>query len=347
MANDRVSTPITEMNESEALETFSRSTIAMTLSNPHLDDNPLVYVNRAFERLTGYSAEAAVGRNCRFLQGPQTREQDVQRMREAIAAGEDIMVVIDNHKADGTHFRNAVLITPITDDDGEIAYFLGIQREAGERDDDARRLEGLLSEVQHRVKNHLSMIVAMIRMQARRESAKGDHEALARRIESLQLLYEEMSAARAGSNKDEISLGAYVSRVANAVAHIDGRQGLRVNIDTEPLEIATEKAVHIGLIVSELLTNALKHAFTGRASGLLELRAMRTEEDGIRIVVADDGNGMPEDVDWRENGGLGSRILSNLVSGIDAELRINRGDAGTTAVLDVPLRPKAAGTAKD
>lgn len=327
---------VTELSEGEALAAFSRSSIAMVLSNPHLDDNPLIYVNRAFELLTGYTAEMAIGRNCRFLQGEKTDEDDVARLRKAIDGGQDVSIVIDNHKADGTPFKNAVVITPLRDDDGEIEYFLGIQRSLDDAEtEDIERIEGLLTEIQHRVKNHLSMIVSLIRMQARERSAEGDFDALSRRVESLQLLYEEMNAARKRSNRDVIDLGAYLARVTNSIAHIDGRPGVRVNVDTEPMEAQIDKAVNIGLIVSELLTNALQHGFEGRDSGLVELTAQRVSSDSLRIIISDDGVGMTAQV---EDGDGGTSIVRRLVESINGGLTYSTSDIGTVAVLDIPKK---------
>ena len=80
-----------------------------------------------------------------------------------------------------------------------------------------------LAEVQHRVKNHLAMIVSMIRLQARSSEAAEDFTVLARRIEALQLLYQELSETGvASTGRDEVPLGAYVSRIAAAVGHLDG-----------------------------------------------------------------------------------------------------------------------------
>jgi PAS domain S-box-containing protein len=334
--DDNLENAVSEMSEGEAMATFSRSSIAMVISNPDLPDNPLVYVNRAFEILTGYSAEAAIGRNCRFLQGADTDPADIEKLRRAVAAGEDVSVVLNNYRADGTMFRNAVVITPLRDDTDAIEYYLGIQRKLTDAEaDDLDRIEGLLTEIQHRVKNHLSMIVGLIRMQAREKSAMGDFDALSRRVESLQLLYEEMTAAQRRSNGDTIDLGSYLSRITNTIAHIDGRPGVRVNIDTEPMEATIERAVQIGLIVSELVTNALKHGFGGRDDGLVEVRATRVSQNSVRIIVSDDGVGLTEN---DESGGLGSRIVQRLVEGVAGGLTYATSDVGTVAVLDIPKR---------
>ena len=116
------------LSERDAMRSLSGSGISMVLTDPHRPDNPIVYVNRAFSRVTGYSAEAAVGRNCRFLQGEKSDPADVARLREAIENHTDATVDILNYRADGSPFLNRLLLTPIRDSDGELRYFLGIQK---------------------------------------------------------------------------------------------------------------------------------------------------------------------------------------------------------------------------
>ncbi|MEZ3117307.1 PAS domain-containing protein [Halobaculum sp. MBLA0147] len=104
----------------------------LTLSDPRQPDNPLVYVNEAFERVTGYDAEQCVGRNCRFLQGPRTETETLDRLREGIAAEEPVTVELNNYTADGELFRNRLTVTPIYDGDGELVHFLGSQEDVTE-----------------------------------------------------------------------------------------------------------------------------------------------------------------------------------------------------------------------
>lgn len=327
-----------DISEADATAIFSASTIAMVLTNPRLPDNPIVYVNRAFERLTGYTSEMALGRNCRFLQGSQTEPAAVSELRRGIANREEVSMVLTNVRSNGEPFLNALLISPVIDDNGELVYFVGLQSEV-ETDRQAERLrqfETVTAEIQHRVKNHLSMILGLIRMKARTSSAPDEFKDLSRRVESLQLLYEEMSAATLERNDGKIKLGAYLGRVANAIAYLDSRAGVRMNIHVEPLMVDTETAVRIGLILSEVLTNAMQHAFRDQASGLVELRVMRTDNGGMRAMVTDDGIGLPDGVTWPNSDGLGGRIVQGLCEGLQATLQVTRGAVGTIVTLDVP-----------
>jgi len=335
----KVSFEAGDVSDADAVGLFSASRIAMILTNPRLDDNPIVYVNRAFEKLTGYTSEMAVGRNCRFLQGDSRQEEKAGALREAIKQRQELGIILTNERANGEPFENALLISPIEDEStGEVAYFIGLQAEVG-ADKQAERLEefeNVVSELQHRVKNHLSMILGLIRMQARKSDEGEGYDDLARRVESLQLLYEEMTAASRERNDGKIQLGAYLGRVANAIAHLDGRAGVRMNVQVEPLIVASETAVRIGLVISEVLTNAMQHAFVDQNSGLVELRVTRTDRGGMRATVSDDGVGLPEDTDWPKSDGLGGRIVMGLCEGLNATLNVTRGAVGTIVTLDVP-----------
>jgi len=105
------------------------SHVAAVISNPRLPDNPIVECNAAFEVLTGYARAEIIGRNCRFLAGPQTEPGLTQQITAAVAERRPVLVEILNYKKDGTPFRNAVLVAPIFDDAGELEYFLGSQME--------------------------------------------------------------------------------------------------------------------------------------------------------------------------------------------------------------------------
>jgi PAS domain S-box-containing protein len=105
------------------------SPIASVISNPRLKDNPIIACNEAFKNLTGYSEREIVGRNCRFLAGPATEPWLSDSIRDGVRKHRPVLVEILNYKYDGTPFRNAVLVAPIYDEEGELEFFLGSQVE--------------------------------------------------------------------------------------------------------------------------------------------------------------------------------------------------------------------------
>ena len=99
----------------------------VTLSDPDIEDMPLVYANKAFETVTGYSNEETVGRNCRFLQGTDRDQPEVGKLREAIKNKQEIGVTLRNYKKSGELFYNHLEMTPLFDPHGNLLYYLGVQ----------------------------------------------------------------------------------------------------------------------------------------------------------------------------------------------------------------------------
>ncbi len=114
------------------------------ITNPRKHDNPIVFVNDAFCRLTGFARDEIMGRNCRFLQGPETDPESVDRLRAAIRAEEAIEIEIRNYAKDGRQFWNRLLVAPVRDAGGAVAYFFASQMDiTRDRENLAERIEQL------------------------------------------------------------------------------------------------------------------------------------------------------------------------------------------------------------
>ncbi len=101
--------------------------MSVVFSDPSLPDNPMIFVSDEFEAQTGYSPAEAVGRNCRFLQGPDTNPDTIQAIRHALRAQTRFTIDILNYRKDGTAFMNRLRIRPIYDPDGKLLFFAGAQ----------------------------------------------------------------------------------------------------------------------------------------------------------------------------------------------------------------------------
>lgn len=99
----------------------------VTLSDPDLPDNPIVYANEVFEQMTGYSRDEIIGRNCRFLQGDDRDQAAIDEIRAALAEKRAVDVTLRNYRKDGTLFHNRLSIRPLLDPDGQVIYYLGVQ----------------------------------------------------------------------------------------------------------------------------------------------------------------------------------------------------------------------------
>ncbi|WP_338739158.1 PAS domain S-box protein [Haloplanus salilacus] len=124
--------------KTHAIET---TPIGVVITDPHRDDNPIIYANEGFTQVTGYSEREVVGRNLRFLHGEETRPEPVAAMREAIDAHEQVTVELRNYRKDGTPFWNRVTIAPVTNGGGEVTHFVSFQEDITERKEYEEELE--------------------------------------------------------------------------------------------------------------------------------------------------------------------------------------------------------------
>lgn len=118
--------------------------LSVLIADARLPDTPIVDVNPAFERLTGYGSGEAMGRNCRFLQGPGTDPEAIRRMRSAIDGSRQFTEVVLNYRRDGTPFWNELNVSPVHDADGTLSHFVGLQQDVTERERANRQLQLLV-----------------------------------------------------------------------------------------------------------------------------------------------------------------------------------------------------------
>ena len=205
----------------------------------------------------------------------------------------------------------------IEDDRGQPVYRLVALAEVGNRDPkpdaapDLGESDTHLRELQHRVKNNLQMITALIRLEARNLPPGWTAEPFDRlsgRIESMALLYRALSDE---DQNDSIDLGVYISQIASAVMTAHAVEGIHLNLQVDTWPVSLNVAMPTGLVVNELMTNALKHAFAGRDGGTITVKSL-VDDTGCRITVSDDGVGLPEGADWPQKGKLSAMIVHSL-----------------------------------
>ncbi len=127
--HDRIEAEIdrAELSSDPFAAAMRATRMPMIITDPNKPDNPIVFLNSAFSRLTGYSREEVLNRNCRFLQGPGTVEADIDKIRKAIADRVPIEIDILNYKKDGEEFWNRLFVAPVLDRAGQLIYFIASQ----------------------------------------------------------------------------------------------------------------------------------------------------------------------------------------------------------------------------
>jgi two-component sensor histidine kinase len=305
----------------------------------------VTYANLEFQRLTGRDAAQIEGRSWRSLPGIAAADGDERLLRDAVLDDSDYIGVFRIERDSGP-IEVDVWSSTIENDAGEPIYRLVAMGSApGAVDDAAAQAlidkDTLLRELQHRVKNNLQMITALIRLEAR--SATGEDSGdrfsrLAGRINALAVLYEALSHNETG---DSVDLGAYLGQIAAAIMQAHAVEGIRLDTRIDTWPVTVNVAMPAGLVVNELLTNALKHAFVGREGGVIKLHSL-IDDDGCHITIADDGVGFAEGTSWPQPGRLSAMILHSLKQNAAATVSVTSTPGAGVAVTIFFARPALA-----
>jgi PAS domain S-box-containing protein len=299
----------------------------------------IVYINPDFEKLSGLSAAEIDQKPWSVLDNRFEIEQADRHLGSAIAEGTDYVGVYRLEGKTGEPRIVDAYSNLIEDDDGTAIYRLAalvnIRNALTVRNADLEKLvrdkDTQLRELQHRVKNNLQMITALIRLEIRNLPAGSEtvpFDRLAGRIEALHLLYASLSADEHGH---EVDLGGYLSQIASAIMRSHAMEGIRLDLKADAHVVSVNVALPAGLVVNELLMNALKHAFVGRDGGTITLHCL-TDDKGCRVVVADDGVGFPAGVTWPKPGKLSALIVQSLRENARASLDISSAPGRGTRV---------------
>lgn len=348
-----------ELGKGDPFAAAVRATrMPMVITDPRQSDNPIVFCNKAFQDLTGYERSEIIGRNCRFLQGPKTDQVQVSKIRDAIEAGTDVEVDLLNYRKDGSTFWNALYLSPVRNAAGDIQFFFASQLDVSDRveareeiarqkelvEQEVRRRTAdlqaaldaktlLLHEVDHRVKNNLTMIGSLIRLQARRIEDPAIGEKLTSMLERVDALATVHRRLYQSDDLRRFDMGAMAANLVADVIGASGRNDIDLQVDVEPLMIPSSSAAALGLVLNEIVTNAIKHGFADGRRGQMTLDAHR---DGSQasITITDDGPGLTEE---NVADGLGRVLIDRLSKQVGATARWFDAAPGTGVSLSFPV----------
>jgi PAS domain S-box-containing protein len=336
--------------------------LAMVVTDARRGDNPIIFANDAYLALTGYDRDEVVGHNCRFLQGPQTDPVQVDRLRRAIAHGEEIALEILNYRKDGSTFWNALYLSPVRGETGEILYFFSTLRDISDQKrveielgDTRDRLEAavearthdlsqaleqktaLLHEVDHRVKNNLQLISSLLLLQNRRvtdPAVKNSLRGMLERVSAIATVHRRLFQS---DDVERFDVSAFVRDLVSDMMGGARRDDIKVRLDLERIDVAASKAAPLALVISELFSNALRHAFPPDAmagrGGEIFVGITRDHAD-FRIEITDNGVGMGNSV---TSGGFGLTIVQLLCQQLKARSETTPVAPGTRVVVYLPV----------
>jgi len=294
----------------------------VTVADCSVPDMPLIYVNKAFERLTGYPAEEVLGRNCRFLHSSDTDQSALHHVRSCLESGSSCNVVLRNFRKDGSLFYNELHLSPINDADGKVAYYIGIQRDVTERvhaeqalwklNDDIinanrelnkanERLSELLYVAAHDIKSPLTSI--MLSLELLQEKAGkmplaserryiGDLRQLAAHIRDIVIdVLEARRVETGGARFKRESID--VALMARTVLRFYREQAQAKQIAIRLIApagglraLADRNSVLV--VVDNLVSNAIKYSPAGRQVTV----RLSVEKGAVRLAVEDHGPGI-------------------------------------------------------
>ena len=336
--------------------------MSMVITDPNLPDNPIVFANDAFQRLSGYDRSEIIGRNCRFMQGPHTDLDSIAQIREAVGKGTDISIDILNYRKDGTSFWNGLYLSPVRNDDGTIRFFFASQLDVTDRVDvqsrmareksrveaevtrrvaelrdslDAQRL--LLHEVDHRVKNNMTMIGSILRLQLR-EAADSDTAEMLRammtRIDALATVHRHLYQA---DDVTRFDIGSYAVNLASDLTQSRADCDIRIRADLGRAEVPAGQAAAIGLIVNEILTHMIRPE-NAEAGQVFDISS-RTTPARVELSIGFGPAGMAVrggDPVYSPSG-VNEQIISRLAAQTRTRVAWSRTDQGSiqvTVVID-------------
>ena len=308
----------------------------------------IVLFNRAAERMFGYPAEEIKGRLLDVLLPPNAAKAHRQHMRTFEKSPNSSRGMADRsqirgRRKDGTEFPAEASISKVAVN-GSMT-FTAIVRDVTERMavqekimNSLREKEVLLKEIHHRVKNNLQVIASLLGLQSRAAIDEHIRRLLLEsqnRVHTMALLHESLYQSK---NLSEIDFPGYIHQLVSYLYRSYGIDTNRIRYESkmDSLQLNPENAVACGLIINELVSNALKHAFPEGRNGVIRIELNVDANDRAKLIVADSGIGLSSESQLETARTLGLRLVRTLVEQLGGAMQL-RSAAGTEAELTFPL----------
>ena len=313
-------------------QAMAQTRMAICLTDPSKDDNPIIFANRAFRELTGYEEEEILGRNCRFLQGPGTNAERRQQMRDAIENEEIVILEVMNYRKDGSEFWNALHLGPVYDEDGKLKYYFGSQWNVTDLRDarnDERTARMMARELSHRMKNMFAVISGIVNVTGRMRGIEDEASEINARIQALGRAFE--------TTLDDTASGTVASgpAIRAILAPYDLDAG-RLMIDGEEVDVPFATISIVGLVLHELAANATRYGAWAEGSGQVRV-TWRTPAKGEPLRIFWHETGGPDMTGQDIKEGTGSAIISRMLRSAQGTIEKEWNPDGLCALITVPL----------
>lgn len=277
-------------------------------------------INQEFTRLFGYTQKEAAGKVLDELIVPKKLQKSATLITEKVAKGERTAFEAIRCRKDGRMIAVSVLASPIVVSGKQIGTY-GIYRNITERKKAEEQIKAslkekeiLLQEIHHRVKNNMQIISSLLNLQSRHIKDKeslGLFKSSQNRVKSMALIHERLYQSK---DFTRIDVADYVQNLTNHLFITYGisKEAIRLKIDIKDIFLDINTAIPCGLIINELVSNSLKHAFPNDKKGKIQISMHPLGKREMELVVGDNGVGMPEDANLRNTKSLGLYLVSML-----------------------------------
>jgi PAS domain S-box-containing protein len=340
-----------QLAESESRYRFITENVVDVIWTTDMNLN-LTYVSPSVERQQGFTAGEMKGIPLEKRFPPES----IEKVSEILAIELDkeknpdsnktreIRLETKAYKKDKSIYWADFNITFLRDGEGNAIGFQGVTRDITERKEAELKInnllkekEILLKEVHHRIKNNMNTICGLLMIQAENpdnDSAKNALYDAAGRIRSMMVLYDQLYRS---DGFREVSLEKYFPPLINEIiSNFSSAKNVTVSTDIDDIYADTDLLSPLGIIISELLTNIMKHAFKDKSEG--EIFVSAKEDSGSAVItVKDNGSGIPESIDFDNSTGFGLQLIDMLIDQIKGEVEINRKN-GTEFKFIIPLK---------
>lgn len=289
------------------------------------------FFNRPWLEFTGRTAEQEQGFGWTEGLHPDDHDRCLAIYTSAFDARQEFSMDYRLRRHDGVYRWLRDHGRPYFGDDGAFAGYFGSCIDISDMKQAIEDREVLLREVQHRVRNNMQLILSLLDLQGGgidEPAAKASLRQASGRVRSVALAQERLHESDGFARVD---LGDYLRSLVEAAGPVDGHSMVNLSFEADPIDLPLDRAVPTGLVVNELLSNALRHAFPADRPGTVRVEARRGPA-GIAITVADDGIGLPETVSFDRPRSLGMQLIKRLSRQVGAELRVHR-QGGTRVEL--------------
>ena len=298
--------------------------------------------NPGAEKIFGYRPDEIIGKPVAMLTAPGKEDQVLEILGQLREGRRIDHFETERRQKNGTLIHVSLTISPIRDDSGKIIAASSIAKDITKQKQAAKLIEAqlqekqiLLQEIHHRVKNNLQLVASLLELRSRgmeNQAAKEAFNDSIARIRSMALLHEKMY----GSNiVGKVNFAEYLKSLFEPLAESLSKD-IPINfvVDSDHFMIDLNRAIPLGLILNELLTNSMKHGFSSSESPQILIK-IRTNMDKVCMVVADNGTGLPAGMDLYKSESFGFKIVRLLIEQIEGQIKIQNAN-GTVFEITLP-----------